>query len=131
LQLRVLCLGLLQDGDVGVGVFPEGEEVLICRLGFGGVALQGVGATDLEMRECSDEFVYYNPTMVENLLKLGSGFAALRGLSLRQPDPAQKVCITRVGVEGLEGRINRNERYIGIALFKAFLKPDERIVLLT
>ena len=29
LQLRVLRLGLLQDGDVGVGVFPEGEEVLM------------------------------------------------------------------------------------------------------
>jgi len=25
LQLRVLRLGFLQDGDVGVGVFPEGE----------------------------------------------------------------------------------------------------------
>ena len=29
LQLRVLRLGLLQDGDVGVGVFPEGEEILV------------------------------------------------------------------------------------------------------
>jgi hypothetical protein len=29
LQLRVLRLGLLQDGDVGVGVFPEGEEVFV------------------------------------------------------------------------------------------------------
>jgi hypothetical protein len=29
LQLRVLRLGLLQDGDVGVGVFPESEEVLV------------------------------------------------------------------------------------------------------
>jgi hypothetical protein len=27
LQLRVLRLGFLQDGDVGVGVFPEGEEI--------------------------------------------------------------------------------------------------------
>jgi hypothetical protein len=26
LQSRVLRFGLLQDGDVGVGVFPEGEE---------------------------------------------------------------------------------------------------------
>ena len=26
LQLRVLDFGLLQDGDVGIGVFPEGEE---------------------------------------------------------------------------------------------------------
>jgi hypothetical protein len=26
LQLRTFRLGLLQDGNVGVGVFPEGEE---------------------------------------------------------------------------------------------------------
>ena len=26
LQLRVLRLGLLEDGDVGVGVFPEREK---------------------------------------------------------------------------------------------------------
>jgi hypothetical protein len=25
LQLRVLGFGLLQDGDVGIGVFPEGK----------------------------------------------------------------------------------------------------------
>ena len=29
LQLRVLGLGLLQNGDVGVGIFPESEEILI------------------------------------------------------------------------------------------------------
>jgi hypothetical protein len=29
LQLRVLCLGLLQDGDVRVGFFPEDEEILV------------------------------------------------------------------------------------------------------
>ena len=29
LQLRVLCFRFLQDGDVGVGVFPEGEEIFI------------------------------------------------------------------------------------------------------
>src|ERR1017187_2805461 len=28
LQFRVLRLGFLQDGDVGVSVFPEGEEPL-------------------------------------------------------------------------------------------------------
>ena len=41
LQLRVLGLGFLQDGDVRVGVFPQCEEILIGRLGLGGVALQG------------------------------------------------------------------------------------------
>jgi hypothetical protein len=29
LQLRVLGLGFLQDGGVGVGVFPEREEILV------------------------------------------------------------------------------------------------------
>src|ERR1700689_4123137 len=53
LQLGVLRLGFLQDGDVGVGVFPEREEVLICSAGFGasgfcsrtfcGLGFEGVG----------------------------------------------------------------------------------------
>ena len=30
LQFRVLRLGLLQDGDVAVGVFPQREEILMC-----------------------------------------------------------------------------------------------------
>jgi hypothetical protein len=38
LQLRVLCSGLLQDGDVGVGVFPEGEEIFVGSLRFGAIA---------------------------------------------------------------------------------------------
>ena len=36
LQLRVLGLGLLQNGDVGVSVFPQREEILIGCLGFEG-----------------------------------------------------------------------------------------------
>ena len=43
LQLCVFCLGLLEDRDVGVGVFPEREEILVGSAGFGRVALQGVG----------------------------------------------------------------------------------------
>src|SRR6266849_6969619 len=77
LQLRVFRLGFFQDRDLGVGVFPEREEILICRLGFGGVALHGIGSTDLEMRECSNGFVEHNTAMVEDFLELGGGFAAL------------------------------------------------------
>jgi hypothetical protein len=32
LQLRILRLGLLQDGDVGVGVFPRIKEVRLLSL---------------------------------------------------------------------------------------------------
>jgi len=43
-QLAVLRLGLLQDGDVGVGVFPEGEEVLLGGVSFRSVARHRVGS---------------------------------------------------------------------------------------
>ena len=33
-QPGVLGFGLLVDGDVGIGVFPEGEEILIRGAGF-------------------------------------------------------------------------------------------------
>ena len=48
-QLRVLRFGFFQDRDVRVGVFPEGEEVLIGGFRFGGVACHRVSATDIEM----------------------------------------------------------------------------------
>jgi len=38
LQLRELRLGLLQEGSGGVGVFPEGEEVLVSSFCFSSVA---------------------------------------------------------------------------------------------
>ena len=60
-----------EDGDVRVRVFPEGEEILIGRLGFGGVALHGVSPADLEIRECSDGFIEYNAAMVDDFLELG------------------------------------------------------------
>ncbi len=42
LQLRVLAFGLFQDGDVGIGVFPEGEEILVTgeRTHAGGVGIR-------------------------------------------------------------------------------------------
>ena len=31
MQLRILSFGLLQDGNVGVGISQEGEEILVGR----------------------------------------------------------------------------------------------------
>ncbi len=39
--------------------------------GFGGVALQGVGAGEAEMRECAQWEVQCDSSVVEKLLKLG------------------------------------------------------------
>src|ERR1035438_534348 len=43
-KLRVLRLGLFQDGDVRIGIFPEIEKILICGVSSGCVAPQGVSA---------------------------------------------------------------------------------------
>ena len=77
MKLRILRFGSDEDGNVGVGVFPEREEILIGRLGFGGVALHGVGAGEAEMCQCADGLANYNSAMVEDFLELAGGFAAL------------------------------------------------------
>jgi hypothetical protein len=54
LQFGVFRFGLLEHGDVGVGVFPESEEIVVGSAGFGGVALHGVSATELKMGKRTD-----------------------------------------------------------------------------
>src|SRR5216683_1210468 len=77
LQLCVLRLGLLKEGNVWIGVFPEREEILVRGATLGDVALEGVGTTQLEMRQCTDGFVEHDPAMVNNFLELGCGLFAL------------------------------------------------------
>src|ERR1700691_5931494 len=79
LQLRVLSFGLLQNGDVGVGVFPEGKKIFvggerpdagsvgICPLR--GSRLHGVGASHSQMRQRSRPAVPDDAAVVKNLLK--------------------------------------------------------------
>jgi hypothetical protein len=50
LQPRVLGFGLLQDWEVGVGVFPQCEEVLIRGFRFRRIPGHRIGATDLQVR---------------------------------------------------------------------------------
>src|SRR5580693_4712587 len=77
LKLRVLCLGFLQDGDVGVGVFPEGEEIFVGGAGVALVAREYVGASKLQVRQCADGVANHNPTMLEDFLELPNGFPTL------------------------------------------------------
>src|SRR5271154_243429 len=49
LQLGVLRLGFFQDGNVGVGVFPEGEEILVGFSGFRRVACERGGARQAQV----------------------------------------------------------------------------------
>ena len=69
MQFRVFRFGLLEDGNVGVGVFPQREEILIRGSGFGGVALQGVGAGEAQAGQCAPGKVPYQTSVVNELLK--------------------------------------------------------------
>jgi len=44
LQSRILCRGLFQEGDIGIGTLQEGEELLISSTRFSDITLQCVGA---------------------------------------------------------------------------------------
>ena len=50
-QLLVLSSGLLQNGDVGVRVFPEREEILVSSARAGWVAREHSGAGQPQVRE--------------------------------------------------------------------------------
>src|SRR5215470_9680372 len=74
LQFRVLGLGLLQDGDVGVGVFPQRQEILIRGAGFRRIARQNEGAAKTKVRQRAYRRIHNNVRMIQNLLKLRNCF---------------------------------------------------------
>src|SRR5215469_7612052 len=71
LQLRVLGLGLLQDGDFGIGVFPESKKILIGGLRLRGVAIDGIRAAKLKMRQRPEHIVGYDSAVINDVLKFG------------------------------------------------------------
>src|SRR6516162_8898336 len=68
-QPSVLGLCLFQSGDIGVGVFPDCEEVFVHGTGLGSVALQRVGASQSEAGERSPRKSGNEPGMINELLE--------------------------------------------------------------
>ena len=61
MQLRVLGFGFLQDGDVGVGVFPEREEIFGGgeRPDAGGIRIRSLRSSRLQspiLKEAKAEY---------------------------------------------------------------------------
>ena len=50
LEVGVFGFGLLVDGNVGIGVFPESQEIFIPVAGGGFVAHHFLGSGHLQMR---------------------------------------------------------------------------------
>ena len=82
-QLRVLRFGLLQDGDVRVGVFPEGKEVSVSGFRFGCVARERIGTGKAEMSQrCYRRVPRYTP-VIQDLLELLRRVSALLRSQIR------------------------------------------------
>jgi len=69
-------LGLLEDWDVGIGVFPETEEVPIDSSGPIVVTRQSVSYAELKMGQCAYWIANHDAAVFENLLELDGGFGA-------------------------------------------------------
>jgi hypothetical protein len=95
LQPCIFVLGLLQDGDVRVSVFPESKEILKRGASFYGIALQYIGTGEAEMGQRADGFVQHNPAMVENFLELGCGWSALLRDQLHLPSHIDGIHVGR------------------------------------
>ena len=96
-QLCVFRLGLLKDGDVRVGVFPQREEVLVLTACLCRIAGECVGAGKTKACQCSGTTVQYRATMVKDVLKLACGSAALTG---RQVGLAPRIHRVRALADG-------------------------------
>src|SRR4029077_7115607 len=68
----VLGLGLFQNGNVGIRVFPQGEKVLVGGAGFRLVARERVGTSDGEVGKRANDFVGDHAGPVENFPKFNS-----------------------------------------------------------
>src|ERR1019366_1665052 len=68
--------------DVGVGVFPEGKEILVGSAGTLRIAGQLTGARQLQARQRAHRQSHAQAAMVEDLLKLGRCFFALPHLQI-------------------------------------------------
>src|SRR5215469_8419381 len=77
LQLRILDFGFFQDGDVGVGIFPECQEILIRSFRLGGVAGKRVSTPQAKMRQRPYRRVGYDTSMFEEFLELRRSFGRL------------------------------------------------------
>src|SRR5215467_13513972 len=76
LQLCELRLGLFQNGDVRVGVFPEVEKFLISGLPPGGIAIHFVSPASLKICEGSNGITQNQSAMGEYFLKLAGCVSA-------------------------------------------------------
>src|ERR1700722_15954447 len=74
LQLGELCPGLFENRNIGVGIFPEREEVVISRPCLGPFSSLCQCPSQFQARPRPDRVGEQAARSIKNLLKFGGGF---------------------------------------------------------
>jgi hypothetical protein len=77
LQLRVFRLGMLQDGNVGIGVFPESKEIFIGGCCLASVCGHRGGSAELQACNRAYRIARHDAAVIENFLEFRRGVGAL------------------------------------------------------
>ena len=77
-QALVLSLRFQEDGDVGIGVFPKCEEILVSLAAAGGVACECRSTRQTKTGERVSDALSVNTSVIENLLELSIARAPSR-----------------------------------------------------
>src|SRR5689334_7392935 len=83
MKLGVFRLGLLEDRDIRVAIFPEVEELLISSPCLDLISRQSERPAKFQARQCADGLTTRGPGMIENFLKLRRGQNAFPGCQIR------------------------------------------------
>ena len=68
-QAGVFGAGLLQDGNIRIGILPERQEILISHTAGGEVPGEGVRPREAQHRQCPVGAAHREPTVIENFLE--------------------------------------------------------------
>jgi hypothetical protein len=107
LELRVLSFGLLQDGYVGIGIFPQREKIPVVGEGLaaGSISadfmvcpcLDRVRTRQPEMCQRAGQTVLDDPAVVEDFLKLTAAAFPLPMARYASPLTSTALLLVRIG----------------------------------
>ena len=98
MQFRVFRFRFVEEREVGVGVLPCGEEILVRDAGFGGIALLPINPAQFQLRG-NHQDIWATCFHLKGLLEILLRFGETSGLQVGQA-PAEEYGGVAAGVEG-------------------------------
>ena len=103
---------LLDHRDLGVGVIPRCEKVVVGDLRFCRVARECVRSRQLQARHCVHRIDEHDTSMIDNALELGGGLHRLPRRQVREAANLDRIQLAEVAIEAdaAQGEIEAGSR---------------------